>query len=85
MPAYCEASEVDLEKYLRSLRNNNPGLPVAQHFNFTGHSIAGVQVQGMHSCTGNNFQRKQVKDPCNQMESTSISASFELCARFHLS
>ena len=48
-------------EHLRSIRNNTPGFPVAQHFNSTSHSIADVQVQGMRLCTGNNIQRKQVE------------------------
>ena len=48
-------------EHLRSIRNNTPGFPVAQHFNSMGHGIADVQVQGMRLCTGNNIQRKQVE------------------------
>ena len=33
---------------LQSMRNNTPGIPVAQHFNCMGHSISDVQVRGMH-------------------------------------
>ena len=48
---------------LRSIRmrNNIPELPVAQHFNSTGHSISDVQVRGvgMALCSGTDIQPKQ--------------------------
>ena len=34
-------------EHLRSIRNNTPGFPVAQHFNSTGPSITDIQLQGM--------------------------------------
>ena len=48
-------------EHLRTVRNNNPGFPVAQHFNSTGHSIADVQVRGMRLCRGSNILRKQLE------------------------
>ena len=48
---------------LRSIRlyNNTPELPVAQHFNSTGHCISDVQVRGvgMARCCGTDIQPKQ--------------------------
>ena len=46
---------------LRSIRNNTPGFPVAQHFNSAGHSITDVQVRGMRLCRGPNILRKQME------------------------
>ena len=43
---------------LRSIRNNTPGFPVAQHFNSAGHSITDFQVRGMRLCRGPNILRK---------------------------
>ena len=48
-------------EHLRSVRNNNPGFPVAQHFNSAGHSITDVQVRGMRLCRGSNILRKQLE------------------------
>jgi len=48
-------------EHLRSVRNNTPGFPVAQHFNSAGHSIADVQVRGMRVCRGSNILRKQLE------------------------
>ena len=48
-----------LSEHLRSIRNNTPGCPVAQHFNSTGHSISDFQVRGMALCSGTNIQRRQ--------------------------
>ena len=48
---------------LRSIRtrNNTPELPVAQHFNSTGHSISDFQLcgVGMALCSGTDIQPKQ--------------------------
>ena len=46
-------------EHLRSIHNNTPGFPVAQHFNSTGQSISDVQVRGVALCSGINIQRKQ--------------------------
>ena len=46
-------------EHLRSIRNNTPGFPVAQHFNFTDYSISDIRVRGMRLCNGTNLQRKQ--------------------------
>ena len=48
-------------EHLRSIRNNTPGFPVAQHFNSAGHSITDVQVRGMRLCRGPNILRKQME------------------------
>ena len=32
-------------EHLRSIRNNSPGFPVAQHFNSTGHSVLDIRVR----------------------------------------
>ena len=48
-------------EHLQSIHNNNPGFPMAQHFNSAGHSITDVQVRGMHLCRGSNFLRKQLE------------------------
>ena len=48
-------------EHLRSVRNNTPGYPVAQHFNSAGHSITDVQVRGMRLCWGSNIVRKQLE------------------------
>ena len=48
-------------EHLRSVRNNTPGFPVAQHFNSAGHSITDVQVRGMRLCRGSNILRKQLE------------------------
>ena len=46
-------------EHLRSISNNTPGFPVAQHFNSTGHSISDVQVRGVALRSGTDIQRKQ--------------------------
>ena len=51
---HCKSQESNGE-HLRSVRNNTPGFPVAQHFNSAGHSIADVQVQCMRLCRGSNI------------------------------
>ena len=50
-------------EHLRSVRNNTPGFPVAQHFNSAGHShgITDVQVRGMRLCRGSSILRKQLE------------------------
>ena len=48
-------------EHLRSVRNNTPGFPEAQHFNSAGHSITDVQVRGMHLCRGSNILREQLE------------------------
>ena len=48
-------------EHLRSVRNNTPGFPVAQHFNSAGHSISEVQVRGMRLCRGSNILGKQLE------------------------
>ena len=56
-----EVSGVELVSILRSVRNNSPGLPVAQHFNSAGQGITDVQVRGMRFCRGSNILRKQLE------------------------
>ena len=46
-------------EHLRSIRNRTPGLPVAEHFNSTSHSIDNIMVCGVKQCTGNNLHRKR--------------------------
>ena len=46
-------------EHLRSIRNNTPVFPVAQHFNSTDHSISDIRVRDMQLCNGTNLQRKQ--------------------------
>ena len=48
-------------EHLRSVRNNTPRFPVAQHFNSAGHSIKDVQVRGTRLCRGSNILRKQLE------------------------
>ena len=48
-------------EHLRSVRNNTPGFPVAQHFNSADHSITDVQVRGMRLCRDSNILRKQLE------------------------
>ena len=50
---------IRFSEHLLSVRNNNPGCPVAQHFNSTGHSFSDTQVRGLALCGGANIQRKQ--------------------------
>ena len=68
MPAILYIGET--ERNLRSrfgerlgsirMHNITPELPVAQHFNSTGHSISDVQVRGgMALCSGTDIQPKQ--------------------------
>ena len=52
-------------EHLRSVRNNTPGFPVAQHFNSAGHSITDVQVRGMRLCRGSNILSKQLENEAN--------------------
>lgn len=47
-------------EHLRSLRNNTPAFPVAQHFNSAGHSITDSQVRDMRLCRGTTIARKQL-------------------------
>ena len=46
-------------EHLRSIRNRTPGLPVAEQFNSTSHSIDNIMVCGVKQCTGNNLHRKR--------------------------
>ena len=46
-------------KHLRSIRNQSPGLPIAEHFNFTAHSLDDIVVCGLKQCTVSNTYRKQ--------------------------
>ena len=48
-------------EHLRSIRNNTPRFPMAQHFNSAGHSITDVQVRVMRLCLGCNILRKQLE------------------------
>ena len=50
-----------IDEHLRSIRNNTPGFPVAQHFNSAGHSITDVLVRGMHLCQGSNIVLRELE------------------------
>ena len=46
-------------EHLRSVRNNSPGFPVAEHFNSAPHSLDDIMVCGLKRCSGDNIRRKQ--------------------------
>ena len=54
-------SQESFGEHLRSIRNDTPGFPVAQHFNSAGHSITDGLVRGMRLCRGSNILRKQLE------------------------
>ena len=45
-------------EHLRSVRNNSPGFPVAEHFNSTSHSLNDIMICGLKQCSGDNTHRK---------------------------
>ena len=74
-------------EHLRSIRNNTPAFPAAQHFHSAAHSITDVQVWGMRLCRGTYIIHKQLE--MKQffqlgMASTFILNTFKLWARFLL-
>ena len=44
-------------EHLRSIRNNSPGFPVAEHFNCASHSLNDIMTCGLKSCSGDNTRR----------------------------
>ena len=45
--------------HLRSVRNNSPGFPVAEHFNSAFHSLDDMMICGLKRCSGDNTRRKK--------------------------
>ena len=45
-------------EHLRSVRNNSPGFPVAEHFNSASHSLNDMMICGLKRCSGDNTRRK---------------------------
>ena len=45
-------------EHLRSVRNNSPGFPVAEHFNSVSHSLDDIMICGLKRCSGDNSRRK---------------------------
>ena len=45
-------------EHLRSVRNNSPGFPVAEHFNSASHSLDDMMICGLKRCSGDNTRRK---------------------------
>ena len=45
-------------EHLRSVRNNSPGFPVAEHFNSASHSLNDIMIGGLKRCSGDNTRRK---------------------------
>ena len=43
---------------LRTVLNNSPGFPVAEHFNSASHSLNDIMICGLKSCSGDNTRRK---------------------------
>ena len=46
-------------EYLRSVRNNDVGIPVSRHFNDANHSISGINVCAISPISGCNDSRKR--------------------------
>jgi len=46
-------------KHLRIIRIQSPGLPIAEHFNSSEHSVNDIMVCGLKQCTDTNTRRKQ--------------------------
>ena len=46
-------------EHLRSIRNNSPGFPVAEHFNSASHSLNDIMICGLKRCSGDNTRRKK--------------------------
>ena len=44
---------------VRSIRNNSPGFPVAEHFNSASHSLNDIMICGLKRCSGDNTRRKK--------------------------
>ena len=45
-------------EHLRSVRNNSPGFPVAEHFNSASHSLHDIMICGLKRCSSDNTRRK---------------------------
>ena len=41
-------------EHQRSVRNNSPGFPVAEHFNSASHSLNDIMICGLKCCSGDN-------------------------------
>ena len=46
-------------EHLRSIGNNSPGFPVAEHFKSASHSLNDIIVCGLKRCSGDNTRRKK--------------------------
>ena len=46
-------------EHLRSIRNNPPGFPVAEHFNSASNSLNDIMVCGLKRCSGDNTRPKK--------------------------
>ena len=46
-------------EHLRSIRNNSPGFPVAEHFNSDSHSRNDIKICGLKHCSGDNTRQKK--------------------------
>ena len=44
--------------HLRSVRNNSPGFPVAEHFKSASHSLNDIMICGLKRCSGDKSRRK---------------------------
>ena len=49
-------------EHLRSIHNNSPGFPVAEHFNSASHSLNEIMIYGLKRCSGDNTQGKKSRD-----------------------
>ena len=46
-------------EHLRSIRNNSPGFPVAEHFKSASHSLNDIMICGLKRCSGDNTRLKK--------------------------
>ena len=46
-------------EHLRSIRNNSPRFPVAEHFNSASHSLNDIMICGLKRCSGDDTGRKK--------------------------
>ena len=46
-------------EHLRSIQNNSPGFPVAEHFNSASHSLIDIKICSLNHCSGDNTCRKK--------------------------
>ena len=44
---------------VRSIRNNSPGFPVAEHFNSASLSLNDIMICNLKRCSGDNTRRKK--------------------------